>query len=79
MNSRDELSLANVVSGFISHADFNVVKNEAKNSKMPLFQVDGVFFRICLFSNSFQGTKMTWHSFVSKHSSRVTAFSRSST
>ena len=39
INTRDELSLANVVAGFVSHEDFSVIKKEAKKTKMPLYQV----------------------------------------
>jgi hypothetical protein len=44
VNSRDELSLANVVTGFVSHQDFDAIKKEAKLSRMPLFQVDLMFY-----------------------------------
>ena len=42
VNSRDELSLANVVcgpTGIVDEKDFTFIKNEAKKTKMPLFQV----------------------------------------
>jgi hypothetical protein len=42
VNTRDELSLANVVcgpTGVIGHEDFDAVKKEATKTKMPLYQV----------------------------------------